>query len=46
MRVPYNSIGRVTDSNWIPDDLRKEGYSHFIIYFDDYGTYDRPFAEK
>ena len=34
----YNSIGEVVDSDWIGHELLSQGFKHYIIYFDDYGT--------
>jgi hypothetical protein len=36
----YNSIGEVTDSNWISAEKISQGYNHYIIYFDEYGAYE------
>jgi hypothetical protein len=36
----YNSIARITNSSWLNDNLIKNGYSHFLIYFDDFGAFE------
>lgn len=40
IEASYNSIARVIDSNWLNQNLSLKDYSHFIIYFDEYGAYE------
>ena len=36
----YNSIAKITDSDWLTEEMHRNGYSHFLIYFDDYGAFE------
>lgn len=40
IEAAYNSIVKIVDSDWLSNGMSKQGYNHFLIYFDDYGVFE------